>query len=144
MKRIHYVFIAVAASILFLLVTNPTLKDFKEHIGISNTEAETKLYLQRCRNYFICSTYSIAQESGSYFAIAGNFFYIKDQKAISSQFVQSVYDQLNGTVQLDDFETFKKKLGDTSYRRAIYKEAKKVMAIGSYEKFESDVNSAIN
>jgi hypothetical protein len=73
-KKIHYVIIAV---ILFLLITNPSMKAFKEHVGYS-TQLERYFVYSRKMNLFVCSTFNFNYSSvnDSYFAIAGNFFLI--------------------------------------------------------------------
>ena len=55
--------------IIILIASNPSLKDFKEHL--STTANDTP---KRENNFFICSSYS--NEGITYFAIAGNFFKI--------------------------------------------------------------------
>jgi hypothetical protein len=72
-KKVHYVVIGIIA---FLVITNPTLKDFKEYLGLSSY-IDNHVFASRKRNYFICSTYSINGSADKYFAIAGNIFYIR-------------------------------------------------------------------
>jgi hypothetical protein len=73
LKKIHYILIAVIA---FLLITNPSLKDFKEYRGLSNMPG-LRVQISRMHNYFVCSTYYISGEGIYSFAIADNFFDIK-------------------------------------------------------------------
>jgi hypothetical protein len=70
MKKIHYVLIGF---VVLLVITNPSLKDFKDHLGDMTVK-----YVNPARehNYFICSTYDCGT-GFKYFAVAGNFFTIK-------------------------------------------------------------------
>ena len=144
MKKSRLFLIAAIAIILFLVITNPTLKDFKEHIGISNTVAESKMYLQRQRNYFVCSSYTISGEDASYFAIAGNFFRFKGQKQVSREYLKKIYDQLSPSVELNDFDSFVEHLEDQAFRKAVYREAVKKMHLNNYDEYEKRIYLANN
>jgi hypothetical protein len=67
---------------IFLVITNPSLKQFKEDAGIVIDKdpdcpnfTDPHFIPRRDRNYFICSYYSYF--GTKYFAIAGNFFRLK-------------------------------------------------------------------
>ena len=58
MRKAYKLFgISIAVIIVTLILTNPTAKDFKEYIGISEGKY-FDLTLQRTHNYIIFSTYT--------------------------------------------------------------------------------------
>lgn len=66
MKKSYYVFITI---ILVFIITNPSIKAFKEYLG------RTSYYqLRRDYNFFLCGLYNY--HGDRYFAVAGNFFKI--------------------------------------------------------------------
>jgi hypothetical protein len=141
MKKIYY---APAVVILILIFTNPTLRDFKEHLGITTSTLDSRFFPYREYNYFICSSYSVGGSGGSYFGIAGNFFYIKNKKQISEELLQKIYNRLSCKLELGDYENFKQQLKDIQFEKAVYTETIKVMDVGNYKKFDDDIKSAIN
>ena len=75
-KKVMYV---IGAIFLILIITNPSLKDFKDHSGRTTYEG-----LYREHNFFVCSMYGATGKNddgsiynaGEYFAMLGNFFEI--------------------------------------------------------------------
>ncbi|RKR83103.1 hypothetical protein BDD43_3304 [Mucilaginibacter gracilis] len=68
--------IGLACIILLFIITNPTIKDFKEHLGVSKYEG-----LYRNHNFFIFSIYGEYDTSEYWIAIAGNFFGVEENKS---------------------------------------------------------------
>jgi len=66
MKKSYYVLITV---LLLFIITNPSVKAFKEYLGRTNYSQ-----LRRDYNFFLCGLYNY--HGDRYFAIAGNFFKI--------------------------------------------------------------------
>lgn len=153
MKKPYYIY---AAFFLILIIANPSLKDFKDHIGITNSTFESQIFASRNHNFFICSTYKANLNGGYYFAIAGNFFYIRSKKEISDDNLQKIYNQLSqnreqlnkldSNLELGSFDEFKEKLKDKGYRMTVYPYAGIIMKmqIENYSDFEKDVNLVSN
>jgi hypothetical protein len=58
-KAFKYLFITFGFVLLFLIITNPSLKQFKEHIGITK-EKYYDLTFRRTNNYIIFSKYQFS------------------------------------------------------------------------------------
>ena len=58
-KILKYVAVFIAAILLVLIVTNPSVKQFKEYIGERDWQYFDVTY-KRTNNYFIFSTYSFS------------------------------------------------------------------------------------
>ena len=67
MKKRYYWLIGI---LLVLIVTNPTMNDFKDFVGYDNGSH----MLNKIHNYFICSTYW--DNATHYLGVFGNFFEI--------------------------------------------------------------------
>ncbi len=68
MKRSYYWLIGI---LLFLIITNPSIKAFKDYLG-----NEDYKHLQKKSNFFVCSIFEC--EGIRYFAILGNFFEVAE------------------------------------------------------------------
>ncbi|MCO5936842.1 hypothetical protein NAF17_14965 [Mucilaginibacter sp. RB4R14] len=80
MKKVYYFLLGI---LLVLIVTNPSLKDFKENQGHETYEG-----LTRDTNFFVCSIYVSSGYNpegttyyGKYFGILGNFFFIRSKNS---------------------------------------------------------------
>jgi hypothetical protein len=58
-KAFKYLFITFGFVLLFLIITNPSLKQFKEHIGITK-EKYYDLTFRRTNNFIIFSKYQFS------------------------------------------------------------------------------------
>lgn len=141
MKKAYYIPIVIIA---ILIITNPSLKDFKEHEGITTAKLESEVLLSRTHNYFICSTYNINGSDATYFGVIGNFFYFKSSKQKSAEQLQSIYDLLGTKLELGSFDDFKEHLKDRMYRIEIYKQATALTYSDTYQNFEKDITLATN
>ncbi|WP_158826584.1 hypothetical protein [Mucilaginibacter lacusdianchii] len=76
MKRAGYI---IAAILLVLVVTNPSIREFESHEKGGHANASE---FGRIHNYFICSIYQSnnADYRRKYFAILGNFYEINTRK----------------------------------------------------------------
>lgn len=87
MKKRYYFPIAIS---VVLIITNPTYKDFKNHIPVKNEQ-----YIQnriKLRNYFFASTYednssketysSLTSYKTGYLGILGNFIKIGESETV--------------------------------------------------------------
>lgn len=72
MKKLYYFFIAI---LLLLIITNPTVKAFKDYKGISSIVG-----VQRISNAFIFSIYQYHQKK--YIAVVGNFWNITPNNSL--------------------------------------------------------------
>ena len=69
----------IGIALIFMIITNPSIKEFKEFIGISPA-AEDNNAVRRTHNFILFSIYQEANDKGefyystSYLGIASNFF----------------------------------------------------------------------
>src|ERR1700750_3265887 len=77
MKKGLYV---IGAIILILIITNPSVKAFKDYLGHGNEGG-----LSRQANFFIFSIYLNWGNSAEYFGIAGNFYQINNKPTRATQ-----------------------------------------------------------
>ncbi|MBL4677460.1 MAG: hypothetical protein JKY70_14845 [Mucilaginibacter sp.] len=135
MKKIYYFPIGL---ILLLLITNPSLKAFKEHTGVASSYLESKIFASRLHNYFICSTYQLGVQGsdGYYFAIAGNFFYVKSEREKAEEYLKIVFNRLTTKSDLGTFDEFKAHLIDKAFRLKVYSDAVIQMNLDDYNEFD--------
>jgi hypothetical protein len=67
--------IIIGVGILFLVITNPSIKDFKDYIGVNTYDG-----LHKNANFFVCSTFKYDNNERDYLGIAGNVFILPKRK----------------------------------------------------------------
>jgi len=90
-KKILYV---IGGFLLILIVTNPSYKDFKEHLSLAGDD-----YPKRTNNFFVCSTYRWRQ--AKYFGVLGNFFKLTPNKQIQPISTRDSTVKVDSTVMTD-------------------------------------------
>jgi hypothetical protein len=105
-KRWYYIVIGIVA---VFIVTNPSIKAFKDHLGRTNYE-----YLSCKYNFFVCSIYLDDQQE--YLGITGNFFPIQTQVTASIYPSVSSGSVRNDPNEIDIFST-KSPKPDTNFSK---------------------------
>jgi hypothetical protein len=101
---------ALGIIVFVLIITNPSLQAFKEHLGKYNNGV-----VSRETNLFVCSIYRF--NSRRYVGIMENFFFLSPQ-ASNSSLSQSRYKESNTTDGVVMFDTTSKKNTDGKENRS--------------------------
>jgi len=63
--------------VLLLIITNPSIKDFKDYLGVTSYDG-----LHKKQNWFVCSVFE--RQGNEYVGVAGNMFRLAQQHQVSN------------------------------------------------------------
>ena len=111
-KKIYYVLIGV---LLLLIITNPSIREFKDHVGYNSTD---NVFCEN--NFLIFSIYK--KNNGVYYGVLSNFIKVKneDKPFIPVKYsLLEIYQMLRkagwGEINIGTFQTFANNIKNKDY-----------------------------